>query len=122
MEGSLTTGDCSNVGITYTIWLNNGLTKKSLEINTLLTITILFLFLFFNLILNSLRIFIFSLFPIGWLFLSLFPIGWLPSKRCQQNWLYTSPRLRGRLLCIFMIVAGKSFVYYPHHGGCSVFS
>jgi hypothetical protein len=43
--------DCCN----KCIWLNNGLTKKSSEINTLLTKTILFLFMFFNLILNSLR-------------------------------------------------------------------
>ncbi len=42
--------DCCN----KCIWLNNRLTKKSSEINTLLTITILFLLMFFNLILNSL--------------------------------------------------------------------
>jgi hypothetical protein len=46
--------DCCN----KCIRLNNGLTKKSSEINTLLTISILFLFMFFNLILNSLCIWI----------------------------------------------------------------
>jgi hypothetical protein len=44
--------DCCN----KCIWLNNGLTKKSSEINILLTITLLFLFMFFNLILYAPRI------------------------------------------------------------------
>jgi hypothetical protein len=43
---------------------------------------------------------IFLILAISQLLLSLFPIGWL-----------------GRLLGAFMMAAGESAIYYPHHEG-----